>query len=83
MPFTWGTSIAVGIAITSGPHISSSISGICKIKGTGDFLAGREEQGVVRPGEELMILPTPIASNQCTGKVFKGALPTCGPCKSR
>merc|ERR1711933_47920 len=34
------------------------ISGIYKIKGVGDVLAGRVEQGVVKPGEEVVFLPT-------------------------
>ncbi|CAL1146275.1 unnamed protein product [Cladocopium goreaui] len=46
------------------------ISGIYKIKGVGDVLAGRVEQGVVKPGEEVVFLPTHTASNPCTGKVF-------------
>merc|ERR1712110_508334 len=46
------------------------ISGIYKIKGVGDVLAGRVEQGVVKPGEEVMFLPTHTSSNPCTGKVF-------------
>merc|ERR1712139_613119 len=46
------------------------ISGIYKIKGVGDVLAGRVEQGVVKPGEEVIFLPTHTASNACTGKVF-------------
>merc|ERR1739849_9613 len=33
------------------------ISGIYKIKGVGDVLAGRVEQGVVKPGEEVVFLP--------------------------
>merc|ERR1719362_2532319 len=45
-------------------------SGIYKIKGVGDVLAGRVEQGVVKPGEEVVFLPTHTASNPCTGKVF-------------
>merc|ERR1712167_283223 len=36
----------------------------------GDVLAGRVEQGVVKPGEEVVFLPTHTASNPCTGKVF-------------
>merc|ERR1712013_931644 len=32
--------------------------------------AGRVEQGVVKPGEEVIFLPTHTASNPCTGKVF-------------
>ena len=46
------------------------ISGAYKIKGVGDVLAGRVEQGVVKPGEEVIFLPTHTASNPCTGKVF-------------
>jgi elongation factor 1-alpha len=46
------------------------VSGIHKIKGVGDVLAGRVEQGVVKPGEEVVFLPTHTASNPCTGKVF-------------
>merc|ERR1739845_317837 len=46
------------------------ISGIYKIKGVGDVLAGRVEQGVVKPGEEVIFLPTPTTSNPCIGKVF-------------
>merc|ERR1739849_54532 len=34
------------------------ISGIYKIKGVGDVLAGRVEQGQVKPGEEVLFLPT-------------------------
>merc|ERR1711881_746634 len=44
------------------------ISGIYKIKGVGDVLAGRVEQGIVKPGEEVVFLPTHTASNPCTGK---------------
>merc|ERR1712048_212943 len=36
----------------------------------GDELAGRVEQGIVKPGEEVVFLPTHTASNPCTGKVF-------------
>jgi len=46
------------------------ISGIYKIKGVGDVLAGRVEQGVVKPGEEVIFLPTHTPSNVCGGKVF-------------
>jgi len=46
------------------------ISGIYKIKGVGDVLAGRVEQGVVKPGEEVAFLPTHTTANPCTGKVF-------------
>merc|ERR1712100_950833 len=46
------------------------ISGIYKIKGVGDVLAGRVEQGVVKPNEEVIFMPTHTSSNPCTGKVF-------------
>jgi elongation factor 1-alpha len=46
------------------------ISGIYKIKGVGDVLAGRVEQGLVKPNEEVLFMPTHTASNPCIGKVF-------------
>jgi len=46
------------------------ISGIYKIKGVGDVLAGRVEQGVVKPNEEVVFMPTHTTSNECKGKVF-------------
>lgn len=46
------------------------ISGIYKIKGVGDVLAGRVEQGTVKKNEEVVFLPTHTASNTCQGKVF-------------
>merc|ERR1712151_1373472 len=47
------------------------ISGIYKIKGVGDVLAGRVEQGLVKPNEEVIFLPTHTAANACAGKVFQ------------
>lgn len=46
------------------------ISGIYKIKGVGDVLAGRVEQGLVKPGDEVVFLPTHTTANPCIGKVF-------------
>jgi elongation factor 1-alpha len=46
------------------------ISGIYKIKGIGDVLTGRVEQGTVKPGEEVVFLPTHTSSTPCQGKVF-------------
>jgi len=46
------------------------ISGIYKIKGVGDVLAGRVEQGIVKPNEEVIFLPTHTTANPCVGKVF-------------
>lgn len=45
------------------------ISGAYKIKGVGDVLAGRVEQGVVKPGDEVIFLPTHTTANPCIGKV--------------
>nr|AAV34146.1 EF-1 alpha-like protein [Isochrysis galbana] len=46
------------------------VSGIYKIKGVGDVLAGRIEQGLVKPNEEVIFMPTHTAANACAGKVF-------------
>jgi elongation factor 1-alpha len=46
------------------------LSGVYKIKGVGDVLTGRVEQGAVKPGDEVLFLPTHSASTPCTGKVF-------------
>jgi len=46
------------------------ISGIYKIKGVGDVLAGRVEQGLVKPNEEVVFLPTHTQANPCVGKIF-------------
>ncbi|CAG9461885.1 unnamed protein product [Pedinophyceae sp. YPF-701] len=46
------------------------ISGLYKIKGVGDVLAGRVEQGTVEVGKEVIFLPTHTAANACQGKVF-------------
>ena len=46
------------------------ISGAYKIKGVGDVLAGRVEQGTVKRGDEVLFLPTHTTANPCTGKVF-------------
>jgi elongation factor 1-alpha len=46
------------------------ISGVYNIKGAGTILTGRVEQGVVRPGDEVVFIPTHSVSNACSGKVF-------------
>lgn len=46
------------------------VSGVYKIKGVGDVITGRIEQGVVTPGDETVFLPTHTSSKACTGKVF-------------
>eukprot|EP01134_Creolimax_fragrantissima_P008354 CFRG8354T1 len=46
------------------------LSGAFKIKGVGDVLTGRVEQGTVKPGDECIFLPTHTPSTGCSGKVF-------------
>jgi len=46
------------------------ISGIYNIKGIGSVLTGRVEQGTVKPGEEVIFLPTHTSSTPCDGKIF-------------
>jgi len=46
------------------------VSGIYKIKGVGDVIAGRIEQGLVKPNEEVIYMPTHTSANACGGKVF-------------
>merc|ERR1712127_444797 len=46
------------------------VSGIYKIKGVGDVIAGRIEQGLVKPNEEVIYMPTHTPANACGGKVF-------------
>eukprot|EP01013_Petalomonas_cantuscygni_P029273 TRINITY_DN5426_c0_g3_i1.p1 TRINITY_DN5426_c0_g3~~TRINITY_DN5426_c0_g3_i1.p1 ORF type:complete len:480 (+),score=140.11 TRINITY_DN5426_c0_g3_i1:52-1491(+) len=46
------------------------VSGMYKIKGVGDVVTGRVEQGIVTPGDEVAFLPTHTSSNKCSGKVF-------------
>merc|ERR1712054_464232 len=46
------------------------ISGVYKIKGVGDVLTGRVEQGSVEPGNDVHFLPTHTQAYPCVGKVF-------------
>jgi elongation factor 1-alpha len=46
------------------------VSGVYKIKGVGDVITGRVEQGEVKPNDECVFLPTNTASKACNGKVF-------------
>jgi len=46
------------------------ISGVYSIKGAGNVLTGRVEQGTVKPGEEVVFLPTHTAALPCQGKIF-------------
>lgn len=57
-------------ARSSDKQMRTPISGVYKIKGVGDVLTGRVEQGTVRPNDEVVFLPTHTVSTPCTGKVF-------------
>jgi len=46
------------------------VSGVYKIKGVGDVITGRVEQGAVKPGDEVKFIPTDTPSKACKGKVF-------------
>jgi len=46
------------------------VSGVYKIKGVGDVITGRVEQGSIKPGEEVIFAPTHTKSTACNGKVF-------------
>jgi elongation factor 1-alpha len=50
--------------------LRAPVSGVYKIKGVGDVITARIEQGKMNPGDEIAFLPTHTASNACTGKVF-------------
>merc|ERR1719451_278302 len=45
------------------------VSGIYKIKGVDDVIAGRIEQGLVKPNEEVIYMPTHTTANACGDKV--------------
>merc|ERR1719455_4365 len=46
------------------------VSGVYKIKGVGDVITGRVEQGVVKPCTEIKFVPTDTSNLACKGKVF-------------
>lgn len=46
------------------------VSGIYKIKGVGDVLAGRVEQGTLKIKDEVVFMPTHTAKDPCKGSVF-------------
>lgn len=50
--------------------LRAPVSGVYKIKGVGDVITARIEQGKVQPGEEVVFLPTNSNSNPCGGKIF-------------
>jgi len=46
------------------------VSSVHNIKGVGHVICGRAEQGVCKPGDELIYVPSNTPSNPCTGRVF-------------
>jgi len=46
------------------------VSGVYKIKGVGDVITGRVEQGIVKPNDTVKFPPTHTGVLDCTGKVF-------------
>jgi len=46
------------------------VSGIYKIKGVGDVITGRIEQGKLVPNSEVIFMPTHTTALPCIGKVF-------------
>jgi len=46
------------------------VNGVYKIKGVGDVITGRIEQGQCVPGMEGIFLPTHTPSKACKGKIF-------------
>jgi len=46
------------------------ISSVYKIKGVGDVLTGSVEQGTIRPGDEVVFLPSHTPNLPCAGKIF-------------
>jgi len=60
------------------------VSGVYKIKGVGDVITGRVEQGAVSPGDVTVFLPTHTSSKPCIGKIFSvemhhKSVPLAGP----
>lgn len=53
----------------SGP-VRVPISDVLTIKGVGEVVCGRIEQGTLRPGDEVQFVPSNTVSFPCVGKVF-------------
>jgi elongation factor 1-alpha len=51
------------------------ISGVYKIKGVGDVLTGRVEQGVVKPNEEVIFLPLGVPGKVFSVEMHKKSVP--------
>lgn len=50
--------------------IRMPVSSVHTIKGVGNVICGRIEQGTLKPGDQVVFLPTNTSSLECKGKVF-------------
>jgi len=50
--------------------IRMPVSGVHNIKGVGDVITGKIEQGNIKPGQEVIFIPSHTSTNPCSGKVF-------------
>ena len=55
------------------------ISGVYKIKGVGDVLTGRVEQGLVKPNDEVVFLPMGVPGKVFTVEMHHKSAPQAGP----
>jgi len=55
---------------SSGLPARVPIAGVHNIKGVGDVLTGKVEQGVINKNDDVIFLPSHTATNPCTGRVF-------------
>jgi len=46
------------------------VSGVLNLRGVGDVVTGRVEQGKVEPGMVVAFLPTHTSTTPCTGRIF-------------
>jgi elongation factor 1-alpha len=53
-----------------GAKLRMPVSGVYKIKGVGDVITGRVEQGSVKKDQLVKFIPTQTSSKDCKGKVF-------------
>lgn len=68
----------------TGASLRMPVSGVYKIKGVGDVITGRVEQGIIKPEDQVLFLPTHSTSTPCSGKVFSvemhhKSVPEAGP----
>jgi len=57
-------------ARNEGANLRVPLSGVYKIKGVGDVVCGRVEQGIVVPGVDVVFIPRHSGAAPCQGKIF-------------